>query len=88
MVKYVSIIVIETRPKFKMSVPKSIGFIGLGVMGLRMVERLTKLTERDVVIYVFDVNTEVTRVLAEQHPGRVVVQQNSREVAASSVSCF
>ncbi|KAK5080707.1 hypothetical protein LTR05_008411 [Lithohypha guttulata] len=67
-----------------MSVPKSVGFIGLGVMGLRMVERLTKLTERDVVIYVFDVNTEVTRVLAEQHPGRVVVQQNSREVAASS----
>lgn len=39
------------------STVKSIGFIGLGVMGLRMVKRLVKLTKEDVIVHVFYVNT-------------------------------
>ncbi|KAL1642719.1 hypothetical protein SLS58_005223 [Diplodia intermedia] len=62
----------------------SIGFIGLGVMGLPMLENLIKKLPDGTKYYVYDVSTSAMDTLCAQYPEKVHACANSREVADKS----
>ena len=62
---------------------KSIGFIGLGMMGVPMVENVIQKT--DVKIFVNDVVEAPVKHLCDQYPNRVQSRSNAREIAEVSV---
>jgi len=64
---------------------KSIGFIGLGMMGVPMVENVIKKTDNDTRIFVNDVVESPVRQLCEQFTTRVRSCANAKEVADNSV---
>ena len=64
---------------------KSIGFIGLGMMGVPMVENVIKKTSDDMRIYVNDVVEDPVKQLCEQYPDRVESCQTAKEIAEKSV---
>lgn len=64
---------------------KSIGFIGLGLMGVPMVENVIKKTGSDVRIYVNDVVEDPVKQLCDQYPDRVEKCDTAKAVANKSV---
>jgi 3-hydroxyisobutyrate dehydrogenase len=63
----------------------SIGWIGLGLMGVPMVENLLAKTPESCQYYLFDVMTKPVEELAAKYPNRVHKCQSSKEVADKSV---
>lgn len=68
------------------SIQDSVGFVGLGVMGLPMVENLIKKLPADTRFYVFDVSKHAMEALSAQHPSQVEICSDAREVADKSVA--
>ncbi|GME34950.1 hypothetical protein V501_10582 [Neofusicoccum parvum] len=66
------------------SIQDSVGFVGLGVMGLPMVENLIKKLPADTRFYVFDVSKHAMEALSAQHPSQVEICSDAREVADKS----
>ncbi|QDS71541.1 hypothetical protein FKW77_005368 [Venturia effusa] len=64
---------------------KSIGFIGLGLMGLPMAQNLVKKTSHSTKLFVYDVVDDVLKTFCEEHPLRVTAMRSSREVAERAV---
>jgi 3-hydroxyisobutyrate dehydrogenase len=64
---------------------KSIGFIGLGLMGVPMVENVIKKTSSDIRIYVNDVVEDAVKQLCEQYPDRVEKCDTAKDIAEKSV---
>ena len=67
--------------------PKKVGWIGLGLMGLPMATNLLKKMDPDTKFYVYDVVQESidSFVNLKAAKGRVEACKNSREVADKSV---
>ena len=65
--------------------PTSIGWIGLGLMGLPMARNLIKKTTKETTLYVYDVVEHAVKQLVEEGNGRVQACQSSKEVADKSV---
>ena len=65
--------------------PKNIGWIGLGLMGLPMSINLLKKTSPETKLYVYDISKESINKLVEQGNGRVEACGSSKEVADKSV---
>ena len=63
----------------------SIGFIGLGTMGLPMVENLLKKTGPTVKIHIYDVSEAAILNLAKSNEERIHACTSSMEVAQKSV---
>ena len=64
---------------------KSIGFVGLGVMGYPMVENLAKKLPQLVNVYVFDVVTQPMHMLSLQTNGKVEPCGSAKNVADKAV---
>jgi pyrroline-5-carboxylate reductase len=64
---------------------QSLGFVGLGSMGVPMVENLIKKTSEITKVYVYDVVDDPVRQLCSQYPGRVEQGKNARNVAEKAV---
>lgn len=64
---------------------KSIGFIGLGMMGVPMVENVVKKTSDSTKIYVNDIVEDPVKQLCEQYPDRVESRKTAKEIADASV---
>ena len=62
-----------------------IGFIGLGLMGVPMLENLIRKTESHVSFYVYDVVDEPVNHIIEQFPDRVKRGLNAKDIAAHAV---
>ncbi|KAF4305369.1 putative 3-hydroxyisobutyrate dehydrogenase protein [Botryosphaeria dothidea] len=62
----------------------SIGFVGLGIMGLPMLENLLKTLPGSPQFYVYDVSRPQVDALVAQYADRVEACQNAREVADKS----
>lgn len=67
------------------STNKSIGFIGLGVMGYPMVENLAKKLPQPVNVYLFDVVTQPMHMLSLQSNGKVKPCGSAKDVADKAV---
>lgn len=65
--------------------PKSIGWIGLGLMGLPMAKNLLQKTDISTQLYVYDVVQENMDKLVGEDKDRVHACGSSREVADKSV---
>jgi 3-hydroxyisobutyrate dehydrogenase-like beta-hydroxyacid dehydrogenase len=68
-----------------MSDHQSISFIGLGMMGVPMVENLIQKTSDSTKIYVYDVVKDSIRQLCSRHPDRVQEVAGAREAAENAV---
>jgi 3-hydroxyisobutyrate dehydrogenase len=64
---------------------KSIGWIGLGLMGVPMVENLIKKTPESTQFHLYDVNEVAVQELSARYPERSHQAKSSREVAEKSV---
>lgn len=64
----------------------TIGFIGLGTMGLPMLGNLVKKLPNDTRFYVYDVSKPAMETLCAQHPTQIEACNNAREVADKSVT--
>jgi 3-hydroxyisobutyrate dehydrogenase len=64
---------------------KNIGFIGLGLMGVPMVQQLLKKTPESTQFHLFDVATEPVDEICQKWTGRAHRCGSSREVAEKSV---
>ncbi|KAF2221516.1 NAD binding domain of 6-phosphogluconate dehydrogenase-domain-containing protein [Elsinoe ampelina] len=71
-----------------MSEFKTVGFIGLGLMGKPMAGHLAKKLPADTRIHVFDISKDVVQDLASQYPDKVVVGANAKDVADKSDVIF
>lgn len=65
--------------------PKSIGWIGLGLMGYPMALNLVKKMDKDTQFYVFDVVKESVEKFVAEDEGRIHACGDSKEVADKSV---
>ena len=65
---------------------QSVGFTGLGAMGMWMAVHLVEKLPSTTRIYVFDVVTSLMNELFAKYPERVVRCINPRDVAEQSVS--
>jgi UDP-N-acetyl-D-mannosaminuronate dehydrogenase len=65
--------------------PKHIGWVGLGLMGMPMATNLLKKMSPDTKFYVFDVMKESVETFVQRGEGRVEACGNSKEVADKSV---
>jgi 3-hydroxyisobutyrate dehydrogenase-like beta-hydroxyacid dehydrogenase len=63
----------------------AVGFIGLGTMGIPMVENLTKKLPSSTKIYVYDVSEQALKKIEAENKGKVHACSNSKEVAENSV---
>ncbi|KAI0149165.1 NAD binding domain of 6-phosphogluconate dehydrogenase-domain-containing protein [Pestalotiopsis sp. NC0098] len=63
-----------------MSLPKALGFIGLGTMGLPMAKTLLKKCSGSY-LYVYDINSEAMESFAADNPDSVTTCPNPRAVA-------
>ncbi|KAJ5618443.1 hypothetical protein N7528_007086 [Penicillium herquei] len=66
----------------------SVGFIGLGAMGMWMVVHLTEKLPATTRIYVFDIVTPLMNQLFEQCPHKVIQCANAKDVADRSAIVF
>jgi len=64
---------------------KSVGFIGLGAMGMPMLTNLARKLPDSARIFVHDVSSPLVSEAARKHPGRVVTCRDAKEVASRSV---
>ncbi|KAK3681165.1 hypothetical protein LTR37_020987 [Vermiconidia calcicola] len=64
--------------------PNSIGWIGLGLMGLPMATNLLKKTSEETKIYVFDVVEQAVQDFVKLNEGRVEACKSSKEVSDKS----
>ena len=69
------------------ALPKSIGWIGLGLMGLPMARNLLKKMDSGTQFYVYDVVQESMDVFVADGGGRAKGCKNAKEVAEAAV-CF
>ncbi|KAK0109376.1 hypothetical protein ONS96_003191 [Cadophora gregata f. sp. sojae] len=60
---------------------ESIGFIGLGAMGLPMARHLANKLPQDTLIYVFDVADEVMNTFSAEYPKKIVKCGSAKDVA-------
>jgi 3-hydroxyisobutyrate dehydrogenase len=67
------------------ALPKKIGWIGLGIMGLPMVRNMLAKMESDTDFYVYDVIQESIDKLVQEGQERVHACSSSKEVADNSV---
>jgi hypothetical protein len=67
--------------------PKEVGWIGLGVMGLPMLRNLLGKMENETQFYVYDVVQKSIDDIVEDGQGRVHACSSSKEVADRSV-CY
>ena len=67
------------------TLPKNIGWIGLGLMGFPMASNLLKKTSEDTQLYVYDVVQDSIDKLVKQGNGRVHACGSSKEVTDKSV---
>ena len=65
--------------------PKRIGWVGLGLMGLPMATNLLKKTDADTQFFVYDLIQESIDKLVKYGNGRVKACTSSKEVADQSV---
>ena len=65
--------------------PKNIGWVGLGLMGLPMATNLLKKMDAETKFYVFDVMKESVETFVNRGEGRVEACGSSKEVADKSV---
>jgi 3-hydroxyisobutyrate dehydrogenase len=65
--------------------PKKVGWIGLGIMGLPMVRNLLGKMENETQFYVYDVIQKSIDDFVEEGQGRVHACSSSKEVADLSV---
>ena len=65
---------------------KSVGFVGLGLMGSPMVEHLAKKLPAETRIHVFDVVDDAVNKLCSNYPDKVVKGSSAKDVADKSVS--
>lgn len=65
--------------------PKNVGWIGLGIMGLPMARNLLKKMGDDTQFYVFDVIQESVDNFVQDGQGRVSACSSSKDVADKSV---
>ena len=65
--------------------PKSIGWIGLGLMGNPMIRNLLKKMSEDTQFHIHDVVRESVDKLVEEGQGRIHACESSVEVADKSV---
>jgi 3-hydroxyisobutyrate dehydrogenase len=63
----------------------AVGFIGLGTMGIPMVENLTKKLPSSSKIYVYDVSQQAVNKIEAENKGKVCACSSSKEVAEKSV---
>jgi 3-hydroxyisobutyrate dehydrogenase len=63
----------------------AVGFIGLGTMGIPMVENLIKKLPSSTKIYVYDVSEQAVKKIESENKGKVHACSNSKEVAEKSV---
>jgi len=63
----------------------SIGFIGLGLMGLPMAENLIKKTPETTKFFVYDVVEDALNKFCNEHLTRAQAMRSSREVAEKAV---
>lgn len=68
--------------------PKRIGWVGLGLMGLPMATNLLNKTDNDTQIFVYDVVQDAIDKLVEKGQSRVKACSSSKEVADKSVSPY
>lgn len=66
--------------------PASVGFIGLGTMGLPMAENLISKLPSGSKMYVYDIFEDAVRKFKAQHPDAVVPCGSAREATEHSVS--
>lgn len=67
------------------ALPKQIGWIGLGIMGMPMVRNLLAKMETDTQFYVYDVVKDSIDDLVKDGQGRVHACSSSKDVADNSV---
>lgn len=67
------------------ALPKNVGWVGLGIMGLPMAINLHRKMEKDTQFYVYDVVQANIDKLVDQGEGRVHACSSSKEVADKSV---
>lgn len=68
-----------------MAKSKSIGFIGLGLMGVPMLGNLIKKSGSSTRFFVFDVDEDSVGRLCDEYSGLVERGQNARDVAEKAV---
>ena len=68
-----------------MTTNNSIGFIGLGMMGVPMIENLINKTPKTTKFYIFDVVEEAVKEVCDRKPDRTQHAKSSREVAEKTV---
>ncbi len=78
-------LVINSVMATDLQLPKNIGWIGLGLMGLPMATNILNKTDQDSKIYVFDVVQDAVRKFVEAGQGRVIACESSKEVTDKSV---
>lgn len=66
--------------------PSSVGFVGLGTMGLPMADNMITKLPAGSKIFVYDIFTESVNRFKAQHPGSVVPCASAREVTENAVS--
>jgi 3-hydroxyisobutyrate dehydrogenase len=67
------------------ALPKKIGWIGLGIMGLPMVRNMLAKMENDTQFYIYDVIQKSIDEFVQDGQGRVHACSSSKEVADDSV---
>jgi 6-phosphogluconate dehydrogenase (decarboxylating) len=65
--------------------PKKVGWIGLGIMGLPMVRNMLAKMKHDTQFYVYDVVQKSIDQLVQDGKGRVHACSSSKDVADHSV---
>lgn len=64
---------------------ESMGFVGLGAMGMPMARHLANKLPAETRIHVFDVAQKAMEDLYAEFPSKVIICKNAKEVAQSTV---
>lgn len=67
------------------ALPKTFGWVGLGLMGYPMAANLLNKTDADTQLFVYDVVQDAVDKFVQEGKGRVHACSSSREVADKSV---
>ena len=67
---------------------RSVGFIGLGAMGMPMATHLANKLPEETQIHVFDVFKPSVEDLCKRYPGKVTEAKSAKDVANKSVSTW
>lgn len=64
---------------------KSVGFIGLGLMGKPMAGHLATKLPAETRVYIFDVVPDAVKQLCSEHPDKVFEGASAKDVADKAV---